>query len=351
MSIFTVIGFVGIGMVLFTGLFAFAISRLDAAVAQNQIDIEAGKNQFKPASTFGFNISQDADKVVQFRDAREEAARKAVKVPRGGNMRIGRKGAELLKTTSENLENDPVSAFKIAEVQGWKGLGEFAKLQAAAIGAAAAPVVAAGTTKTVKRKLVPGKDYEVVAITDSMSKTEKRAARIANGKAKYAAYKALKESGQDMVVEAAPVAAAAPVAEAAPSAAEAASAAGIEEPTYIEITDDMDKAAKRAARIANTKAKSAYKKALKAAGISASAPAAAPAAAPPPPAAEAAPAAPQADEAPAGLADIPKPDLIEITDDMDPQEKKSARISNTKAKSAYKKALKAAGIDPKSVKI
>jgi len=30
---------------------------------------------------------------------------------------------------------------------------------------------------------------------------------------------------------------------------------------------------------------------------------------------------------------------------------RKARIANSKAKSAYKKALKAAGIDPKSVKI
>ena len=347
MSIFTIIGLVGIGMVLFTGLFALMISRLDAAVVQNKIDIEAGKNQFKPASTFGLNISQAADKAVQFRDARVEAARKAVRVPRGGNMRIGRKGAERLQTTSQNLKNDPVSAFKIADVQGWKDLGEFAKAQVAAIGAPAAPVAAAGSAKTVKRKLVAGKDYEAITISDSMSKVEKRSARIANGKAKYAAYKALKESGQDMVV-----AAAAPVAAAAaptpPSAGEAASAAGIEEPTYIEITDDMDKDAKRAARIANTKAKSAYKKALKAAGISASAPA--PAA---PPAAEAAtpPPATAENEAPAGLADIPKPELIEITDDMDKEAKKAAKISNIKAKSAYKKALKAAGIDPKSVSI
>ena len=349
MSIFTVIGFVGIGMVLFTGLFALMISRLDAAVVQNKVDIESTKNQFKPNSTLGFNISQEADKAVQFRDAREEAARQAVKLQRGANMRIGRKGAEKLQTTSENLKNDPVSAFKIAEVQGWKDIGEFAKAQAAAIGAAAAPVAAAaGATKTVKRKLIPGKDYEAVAITDGMSKVEKRAARIANGKAKYAAYKALKESGQDMVVAAAAPVAAAGAAPAAPSAAEAASAAGIEEPTYIEITDDMDKNAKRAARIANTKAKSAYKKALKAAGVSTSAP---PPAAAPAPVAEAAPAAPAAEAAPAGLDDIPKPDLIEITDDMDAAAKKSAKISNIKAKSAYKKALKAAGIDPKSVSI
>ncbi|MFT5195267.1 MAG: hypothetical protein ACI85U_002286 [Candidatus Promineifilaceae bacterium] len=345
MNIFTIIGIVGIGMVTFTALFALMISRLDAAVVQSKVDVEAGKKQFRPASTFGFKISQDEDSAVQFRDARHEAARQAVKLPRGANMRIGRKGAETLQTASENLKNDPVSAFKISETQGWGGLGEFAKLQTAASGAVAAPVAAAGATKTVKRKLIAGKDYEAVVVTASMSGLEKRAARIANGKAKYAAYKVLKESGQDMVVTtAAPVAAA--VVSAGPSAAEAASAAGIEEPVYIEITDDMDPAAKKTAKLSNIKAKNTYKKALKAAGVSASVPAAAAA-----PIVEAAPAVPVTEAAPAGLSDIPLPDLIEITDDMDAAAKKNAKLSNIKARSAYKKALKAAGIDPKSVSI
>lgn len=343
MNIFTVIGFILFGMVLFTGLFALLVSRLDAAVAQNTIDVEAGKKRYKPKTTLGFNIAQDGDKTVQFRDARQEAAKRAAGLGRGANMRIGRQGAEHGKTTSDELIIDPVSAFKIAEVQGWKDIGEFAKAQSSAIGAGAAPVAAVATGKVVKRKLVAGKDYEVIEITDSMSGAEKRSARASNGKAKYAAYKALKESGADMVMEAAPAAVVAPVA-AAPSAADAAAAAGIEEPVYQEITDDMDPAAKRAARIANSKAKSAYKKALKAAGISASA---APAPTAPPPAAAAAPPA----EEPAGLADIPKPDLVELTDDMDPSEKRAARIANSKAKSAYKKALKEAGIDPKTVKI
>ncbi len=47
----------------------------------------------------------------------------------------------------------------------------------------------------------------------------------------------------------------------------------------------------------------------------------------------------------------PPPEMIEITDDMPPDEIRKARIANSKAKSAYKKQLKAMGIDPKSVKI
>ena len=54
--------------------------------------------------------------------------------------------------------------------------------------------------------------------------------------------------------------------------------------------------------------------------------------------------------APSGIeTSIPKPDYIEITDDMDPADIRKARIANAKAKSAYNKALKAAGIDPSTV--
>ena len=143
-------------------------------------------------------------------------------------------------------------------------------------------------------------------------------------------------------VSAAPQRAAAP---AAPSPADA----GIAEPDLIEITDDMDPADVRKARISNAKAMSAYTKALKAAGVDLSAgtaPAAeAPQAVPPSATAEAvAPAAPPP-------ADIPKPKLIEITDDMEPADIRHARISNSKAISAYKKALKAAGVDLSTVDI
>lgn len=131
---------------------------------------------------------------------------------------------------------------------------------------------------------------------------------------------------------------------AAPAAAPAAGGAvelvpGKDYPV-INITDDMPADEVRKARIANAKAKSAAMKAAKTAPVSAGAPVAAVVGAPP--AAGAAP-------TPAAVAGIPKPTLIEVTDDMSPEEKRNARIANAKANSAYNKALKAAGIDPKSV--
>ena len=102
---------------------------------------------------------------------------------------------------------------------------------------------------------------------------------------------------------------------------------------YIEITDDMSADEKRKARIANSKAKSAAMKAAKAAGVPAAA-AATTAAAP-----VAAAAAPTA-------VGIEAPKLVKITDDMSPDDMRKARIANSKAKSAFNKALKAAGIDP-----
>ncbi len=131
------------------------------------------------------------------------------------------------------------------------------------------------------------------------------------------------------------------------------SASAVQEPVagidyaVIEIKDDMDPADIRKARIANAKAKSAAMKAFKAAGGSAPAtPVDTPA-----PLVPAAPAPPAVEEAQVTVvpADIPSPEYIEITDDMDPADVRKARIANSKAKSAYNKALKAAGIDPASV--
>jgi hypothetical protein len=114
----------------------------------------------------------------------------------------------------------------------------------------------------------------------------------------------------------------------------------------------------RRARVANAKAESAYNKALKAAGldpaaVKAGAPAAVAAAIAPATAidvAPAAPAAPMAPAAPAVPAGIAAPILIEITDSMSPEEIRRARVENAKASAAYNKALKAAGIDPATLK-
>jgi hypothetical protein len=118
------------------------------------------------------------------------------------------------------------------------------------------------------------------------------------------------------------------------------------------MTDEMAPAEKRSARIANAKAKSAAMKAFKESGGAVSVPA---------PVAPSEPggseqkeldqAQSQAVDTPLEIPkDIPKPEYVEITDDMDPADKRTARIENAKNKSAYNKALKAAGIDPAAVK-
>jgi hypothetical protein len=148
---------------------------------------------------------------------------------------------------------------------------------------------------------------------------------------------------------------------AAAAPAAVAQSVNIEPPQIVEITDDMPPDELRKARIANSKAKSAFNKALKAAGVDPSnveivdgkvvLPGGAPVSAPVPGAVAAtSPVTAPAAAAPAAVAStIPQPDLIEITDSMSPDEVRQARIANSKAKSAYNKALKAAGIDPKSV--
>jgi hypothetical protein len=106
---------------------------------------------------------------------------------------------------------------------------------------------------------------------------------------------------------------------------------------YIEITDSMSDDEKRKARIANSKAKSAAAKSAKASGQTG---AAAPATAVAAPVAAKAP-APSA----AAAAGVPEPVMIEITDSMSADDIRKARIANSKAKAAYNKALKAAGVD------
>ena len=110
----------------------------------------------------------------------------------------------------------------------------------------------------------------------------------------------------------------------------------------------------RKARVANAKAESAYNKALKAAGVDPAtlkggAAIVATATNPVPSAVTPEPIAPVA-AAPAAVPGILAPQLIEITDSMSPEEVRRARVDNAKAMSAYNKALKAAGIDPATVK-
>ncbi len=345
MNVFVFAGILGISMVVTTLIIAGVMLTLSKAVTNNNLELEASKTRYKQNVTKGHKIAISGDKEEQVKDAQLEAARRAAALPRGANMNIGRLGEETLQTASQNLDNDPLTAVKIAQFQGWQGLGEFNKVRdSAATQTGTTAVSKAGPP--VKRKLVAGKDYDVVEITAGMDPADQRKARIANAKAKSAAYKALKQSGQDMVAAAPTASTAAQPAAAKPSAAQAAASVGIEPPQLIEISDDMDPADVRKARIANAKAQSAYNKALKAAGIdpSASAEEVAPA-----PVQEEAPA--PAQKTTAVPNDIPRPDLVEISDDMDPNDVRKARIANAKAVSSYKKALKAAGIDPSTVDI
>lgn len=337
--------------ILLGGLIAWGSSSFANAVDTTRVAVENVDKGYNLSVTFGHEIKADGSPKEMLKEARLVAARKAASLPRGANMRIGHKGQVNLRTAGSALSEDAMTAVRIATHHGWDGA------RTGAVTAVAAPVAAAGAAAAPagKIELVPGKDYEHIEITDSMSADEMRKARIANSKAKSAAMKAAKAAG---VPAAAPTAAGAPVA-AAPAAV--AQSVNIEPPQITEITDDMSPDELRKARIANSKAKSAFNKALKAAGVDPSnveivdgkvvlpggAPVGATATAP---VAATPTATAPAVTAPAAVASsIPQPDLIEITDSMSPDEVRQARIANSKAKSAYNKALKAAGIDPKSV--
>jgi len=327
--------------ILVSAVLALAVSQLDKAVVVGATKSENQVKSYNPAVTLGYKIPVQGDYDTQMKEARQLAAKQAAATPRGANMRIGnlREQAGKQPTAFDGVKNDPLTAVKIAAIHGWDGL------RTGMVVGAPAPVAASATAAapTGSVELVPGKDYPVIEITDDMPDDEKRKARIANSKAKSAAMKAAKASGQTGAL--AQTAAAPAAAKTAASAA--AAAIGIAEPALIEITDSMSADEVRKARIANSKAKAAYNKALKAAGVDPGAAAEAEPVAAVVAEAVPTPAAPSADAA--ALAGIPKPDFIDITDDMPDDEKRRARIANSKAKSAYNKALKAAGIDPSTV--
>ncbi len=345
-------------------LLAWAFKGIDNAVITTKEEIEIKEKAYNPALTLGYRINSQAESYEQVKEARQIAAEKAAAMPRGANMRIGWKENEedlKLKSAIDGVEEDPWTAAKIAQFYGWDGAKT--GMPAGGIpeaGAVAAPAAAAPTGKI---ELVPGKDYPVIEITDDMPPEEVRKARIANARAKSAAVKQAKAAGAAAPAAAAPVTAVQQQAPAVPDPV----AVGIEPPKLIEITDDMPPDEIRKARIANSKARSAFNKSLKAAGIDpktveidekgnivmpegASLPTtpAAPAQPAPVPAA-----APQQASGPVDLASlgITPPQLTKITDDMEPDDIRKARISNSKARSAFNKSLKEAGIDPKTVEI
>ncbi len=332
------------------GLLAFLFTRLDTAVDTNKLALEAQSKGYNSAVTMGYSIDTLAPADEQVGEARLAAAKQAAALPRGANMRIGWSAEPGGRSASVGVPHDPWTAAKIAEFHGWDGARDGIPEGGAAVApvAATAAAVAAGPVE-----LVPGKDYPVIEITEAMSPDEVRKARIANSKAKSAALKAAKSG----------VGGAAPVSAAAVAAAPAATIvpSTIAPPALVIITDDMPQDEVRKARIANSKAKSAFNKALKEAGID--------------------PATVELDEAgnvimpqistPAGVQasasigaataasgpvdlaslGVQPPELTPLTDDLSPDDLRKARIANSKAKSAFNKALKAAGIDPNDVEI
>ncbi|MCL4266886.1 MAG: hypothetical protein KJ069_27140 [Anaerolineae bacterium] len=342
--------------VLLGGFLAWVIAGMDTRVNTTKVELEERDRGYNPALTFGHKIKSQAGPEAQLAEARLLAAKQAAVTPRGANMQIGRLGQENLVTAGRTnaLQNDPVTAVRIAAHHGWDG----ARTGAVAVGAAPAAAAPVAKAAGAPAAVTPGKDFPVIAITDSMSPEEIRKARIANAKAKSAAAKAAKAAGVPAATAADEPGVAQPVAAAAPVA----TAVAIEPPQLIDITEGMSPDDVRKARIANSKATSAFNKALKAAGIDPKEveivdgqvviPGGAPVmAASATPVAEEAAAVAVPAAAPAAVASaVPEPNYIEITDGMSPDDVRKARIQNSKLKSEYNKALKAAGIDPSTVK-
>ncbi len=334
--------FIGvIFLVLLLGmLLALVFSRLDNTVVATRSGMAAEERAYNPGVTLGHRIKVDAAYEKQLKQARQEAARKAAATPRGANLRIGRAGQSTLSTAGKSVTADPMSAVRIARFHGWDGARTGAP-SVNAMAAGVAPAAAAGAPAAAVAAAPGIAPPTLITITDDMPPEEVRKARIANAKAQAAYNKALKAAPAGAPVAAAPGAAPA----AAPAVVAAAPAVSIDPPKLIEITDDMAPEEIRKARVANAKAQAAYSKALKAAGVApGAAPATAPAAAAP------AAAAPQPAAPAASAIGIDPPQLIEITDDMPPEEIRRARVANAKAEAAYNKALKAAGIDPAAAK-
>lgn len=343
MNIVTVASLIVLLTVIVGAILAIAFVALSHTVTANQNVLEKEKTGYNPRATAGHKIMAQADKAVQLNQAQALAAQQAARLPRGANMNIRSKVGEEAKqlTASDGVGQDPVTAAKIASFHTWNGL-QYRLSKAAPASAPSAQARPAAAAKPAgPPELRPGIDFAFIAITDSMTAEEKRKATIANSKAKSAAMKAAKASGagapgEEMVMEeGTPVAAATSFA--APLAT-----GGTVEPIpgvhyeEIAITEGMSPEEIRKARIANSKAKAAAAKNMKASGMTVSAPVA-----------EAvAPVSAPVAAAPATSSAMPKPDLIEITESMSPDEIRKARIENSKRMSAYNKALKAAGIDP-----
>ncbi|GAB4151411.1 MAG: hypothetical protein Fur0021_15290 [Candidatus Promineifilaceae bacterium] len=353
MNILTITGIVVVLTILVGVFLAAVFGFAGRLVTSVQTEQEQEKSSYNPALTRGHKIPVTADVETQLKHARLIAARQAAALPRWGNMKIqGRNAVTKAPSAFKGVAQDPLTAVKIAEFHTWQGVRTGPATAQAAAAPGAAVVAAAPAPAAVKDPddLVAGVDYPFIEITDAMSPEEVRKARIANSKARSAAVKALKEAGT--ATTAAPAATVVGVAATATTAPVPAGA--VREPVagvdYVEIaiTDDMSPDEVRKARIANSKARSAAMKAFKAAGGEMGGAAVEPATVVQPAASPAPPAAVPA-AVPAALNVPPAPNYIEITDDMSPDEVRKARIANSKLRSEYNKALKAAGIDPSTM--
>jgi Arc/MetJ family transcription regulator len=331
-------------LVLLAGLLlAFLFTRADRAVTTVRVDMAAEERAYNPGMTLGHKIKVESDYEEQLKQARLLAAKKAAELPRGANNRIGRAGQSTLATAGQSAKSDPMTAVRIARFHGWDGV----RTGAPSVGAAAVPSAAVAAAPGSAPAAVGIAPPKLIAITPDMPPEEVRKARIANSKAEAAYNKALKAAAAGAP---APAPAGVAVAQPADATVAAPSAAHIEPPKLIEITPGMAPEEVRKARVANAKAEAAYSKALKAAGAavggaSGAHPATAIGAATD--VTQPAAAAPSAAPVATGIA---PPQLIEITEGMAPEEVRRARVANAKAESAYNKALKAAGIDPSTVK-
>ena len=350
MNVIVITSIVIVIILLLGALLAVIVRAFSRAVINEQLAIEAEKNSINQSLTMGFEIPANAEFADQLKIARELAAQQAARMPRGSNLGIGKLGTENQPTAFDGVKSDPITAVKIAHFHGWQLLHTGAKVAAAPESTAKkAPTRTAEPEKSAD-DLVPGVDYPFIEINEDMSPAEKRKARIANAKAKSAAIKALKAVSTtapatvpegDQKVE--------QVQESIAPVRKSTTGQPVPGVDYevIEITDDMSPEETRKARIANVKAKSAAMKAFKQAGGDPTPATGVQEDTVPETQSEPVESAP-ATAMPSG---IPEPDIIEISDDMDPGEVRKVRIHNAKAKSAYKKALKEAGIDPDSVDI
>ncbi len=270
MNIVIVTSLVVAATIIVGALIAFLVFQLSKAVRKELYAVELQRSQYNQALTVGHKITVDANPDTQLKEARLIAAKNAASLPRNANVSIGSFGSDKQPTASDGIAADPVSAVKIAQFHTWQGLAPGASSAKSTAKPALAPTQTAPPAKSAG-DLVPGKDYLHIEISDDMAPAEIRKARIANAKAKSAAIKALgtmptpapsEAKSQPAAVEEAPESSAA---DAIPTAAVSEPVAGVDY-VVIEITDDMDPADVRKARIANAKAKSAAMKAYKQAG-------------------------------------------------------------------------------------